>query len=44
VGEFVADTIFNDAPILELKAGRRIIKAHEVQLVNYLVSRENHWG
>ena len=28
----------NDAVIIELKSVRRIIKAHEVQLVNYLVS------
>jgi GxxExxY protein len=34
VGEFVADIIV----ILELKSIRRIINAHEVQLVNYLVA------
>ena len=38
VGEFVADIIVNDAIILELKSVRRIIEAHEVQLVNYLVA------
>ena len=38
VGEFVADIIVNDTIILELKSVRRVIKAHEVQLVNYLVS------
>jgi GxxExxY protein len=38
VGEFVADIIVNDAIILELKSVRRIIRAHEVQLVNYLVA------
>ncbi len=38
VGEFVADIIVNDAIILELKSVRRIIKAHEVQMVNYLVT------
>jgi len=38
VGEFVADIIVNDAIILELKSVRRITKAHEVQLVNYLVA------
>ena len=38
VGQFVADIIVNDAIILELKSVRRIIKAHEVQLVNYLVA------
>ena len=38
VGEFVADIIVNDAVILELKSVRRIIKAHEVQIINYLVA------
>ena len=38
VGEFVADIIVNDTVILELKSVRRIIKAHEVQLVNYLIA------
>ncbi|MGR3293882.1 MAG: GxxExxY protein [Candidatus Scalindua sp.] len=38
VGEFVADIIVNDIVILELKSIRRIINAHEVQLVNYLVA------
>jgi GxxExxY protein len=36
VGEFVVDIIVNDTVILELKSVREIIKAHEVQLVNYL--------
>ena len=38
VGEFVADIIVNDVIVLELKPVRRIIKEHEVQLVNYLVA------
>ena len=38
VGEFVADLIVEDTVILELKSVRRIIRAHEVQLVNYLVA------
>ena len=38
VGEFIADIIVNNTIILELKSVRRIIKAHEVQLVNYLVA------
>ena len=38
VGEFVADIIVNDTIILELKSVRRVSKAHEVQLVNYLVA------
>jgi len=38
VGEFVADMIVNDYIIIELKSVRRIIKVHEIQLVNYLVA------
>jgi GxxExxY protein len=38
VGEFVPDIIVNDTIILELKSVRQIIRAHEVQLVNYLVA------
>ncbi len=38
VGEFVADVIVNDTIILELKSVRQIAKAHETQLVNYLVA------
>ena len=38
VGDFVADIIVNDTIILELKSVRRIAKAHEIQLVNYLVA------
>ena len=38
VGEFVADIIVDDTIVLELKSVSRIIKAHEVQLVNYLVA------
>lgn len=38
VGEFVTDIIVNDTIILELKSVKRIIEAHEVQLVNYLVA------
>ena len=38
VGEFIADIIVNDTIILELKFAKQIIKAHEVQLVNYLVA------
>ena len=38
VGEFEADIVVNDTVILELKSVRRIIKAHEIQLVNYLVA------
>ena len=38
VGDFIADMIINDTIILELKAIKQIAKAHEVQLVNYLVA------
>jgi len=38
VGDFVVDILVNDTVILELKSVRKLIEAHEVQLVNYLVS------
>ena len=38
VGEFIADIVVEDTIILELKSVRWIIKAHEMQLVNYLVA------
>ncbi len=38
VGNFMADVIVNDTVIIELKSVRKINKAHEVQLVNYLVA------
>jgi len=44
VGEFIADIIVNDTVILELKSVRRIIRAHEVQMVNYLVATGKHVG
>ncbi len=44
VGEFVADIVINDTIILELKSVSRIIKAHEVQLVNYLVATDKPIG
>ena len=44
VGEFVADLIVEDTIILELKSVRRIIRAHEVQLVNYLVATRKPIG
>ena len=44
VGEFVADLVVNDKIILELKSVRRIIKAHEVQLVNYLIATRKQVG
>ena len=44
VGEFVADIIVEDTIILELKSVRRIIQAHEVQMVNCLVATEKPVG
>jgi len=38
VGEFVADVVVEDTIIVELKSVRRIVVAHEIQLVNYLVA------
>ena len=43
VGEFVADIIVNDTIILEMKSVRRVIKAHEVQLITLLL-QENQWA
>lgn len=44
VGEFVADIIVDDAIILELKSVRRVVKAHEIQLVNYLTATKKDVG
>ena len=38
VGEYVADIIVEDTIILELKSVKRILQAHETQLVNYFVA------
>ncbi len=38
VGDFVADILVDDTVIVELKSVSRIVKAHEIQLVNYLVA------
>src|SRR5213592_652802 len=38
VGAFTADLLVNDSFIVELKATQSLAKAHEVQLVNYLVA------
>ena len=40
----MADIIVDDTIILELKSVRRIIKAHEVQLVNYFVATRKSVG
>lgn len=36
VGEYRADIVVNDCVIIELKANQALVRANEVQLVNYL--------
>ena len=38
VGVFTTDLLVNNSLILELKANQLLAKAHEVQLVNYLIA------
>jgi len=38
VGDFVADMLIADAVLVEIKAVRALVQAHEVQLVNYLTA------
>ena len=38
VGDFTADLVVEEKVIVELKSVQRLIKAHEVQLVHYLVA------
>jgi GxxExxY protein len=38
VGDFSADIVVEDGIILELKSVLKLVEAHEVQLVNYLVA------
>ena len=40
VGNFVADILVENSIIIELKSVRQIAKAHEIQLVNYLISTQ----
>ena len=44
VGEFVVDILVENNIILELKSVKRVFKAHEVQLVNYLVATKKDIG
>jgi GxxExxY protein len=44
VGDFVADLVVEDTVIVELKSVRRVVKAHEIQLVNYLVATKTDVG
>ena len=36
VGEYFADLVVNDVVVVELKAARTFVEAHEAQLLNYL--------
>ena len=38
MGDFIADILVDNSIILELKSVIRLVRAHEVQLVNYLVA------
>lgn len=44
VGEFFADITVEDTIILELKSVRRVVRAHEVQVVNYLTATKKEVG
>jgi GxxExxY protein len=44
VGEFVADILVEDIIIVELKSVKRIVRAHEIQLVNYLAATRKEIG
>jgi GxxExxY protein len=44
VGEFIADLIVNDEVLCELKPTNSLLKADEVQLVNYLVATNRDFG
>ncbi len=44
VGEFIADVVVENSVIVELKSVKYIIRAHEVQLVNYLVATGRETG
>ncbi len=44
VGEYFVDIIVEDVVILELKSVRRVVTAHEMQLVNYLTATHKDVG
>lgn len=44
VGDFIADIFVENLIILELKSVRRMVTAHEVQLVNYLTATHKDVG
>jgi len=44
VGNFIADILVENSIIIELKSVKQLSKAHEVQLVNYLVATQKDVG
>jgi len=44
VGEFIADILVEGEVILELKSVKKIVRAHEIQLVNYLTATRKGVG
>jgi GxxExxY protein len=44
VGDFTADVLVEKCVLLELKAGRAVVPAHEAQLLNYLRATEIEVG
>jgi GxxExxY protein len=44
VGEFIADIVVEGVVILELKSVRRVVPAHEIQVVNYLTATQKEVG
>ena len=44
VGDYIADLLVDDLIIVELKSVRRIVRAHEMQLVNYLTATRKPVG
>lgn len=38
LGDYIADFVINQSVVVELKAVDQLIKAHEIQLVNYLTA------
>ena len=44
VGEFVADILVEGVVVLELKSVKQIVRAHEIQLVNYLTATGKEIG
>lgn len=44
VGEFIADIFVEGTVVVELKSVKRIVRAHEIQVVNYLSATNKEIG